>query len=409
MDVRKQRGEEIAKVCQITQRGDDWIVPSQSGPGKYTVRLNPYLPTCSCKDYELRAMRCKHIFAVECFSKMLQNPDGSTTVVSTATITETVRKSYPQVWVSYNEAQTHEKEKFLSLLQDICKGIQEPPQANGRPRIPRADGIFAACYKVYSGFSARRFMTDLRSAKDEGFVGSALHFNSVLNFLDNPALTPILKEMIIEAARPLVAVERDFACDSSGFMTSRYERWFDVKYGVPKKKQEWVKVHMTCGVKTNVITAVVILDKSASDTPQLPELVKKTAENFRIREFSADKAYGAGYNYDAIESVGATPFIAFKSNSTGAVGGLFEKMFHYFSFRRQDFLDHYHKRSNAESVFSMIKRKFGDSIRSKTDVAMVNETLCKLLCHNLVVLIHEMYELGIEPIFWSGLAAQKVI
>ncbi len=26
---------------------------------------------------------------------------------------------------------------------------------------------------------------------------------------------------------------------------------------------------------------------------------------------------------------------------------------------------------------------------------MVNETLCKILCHNLVVLIHEMCELGI--------------
>jgi hypothetical protein len=30
---------------------------------------------------------------------------------------------------------------------------------------------------------------------------------------------------------------------------------------------------------------------------------------------------------------------------------------------------------------------------------MVNETLCKVLCHNLVVLIHEMYELGIDPVF----------
>ena len=47
------------------------------------------------------------------------------------------------------------------------------------------------------------------------------------------------------------------------------------------------------------------------------------------------------------------------------------------------------------------ERKFGDSLRSKTDVAMVNETLCKVLCHNLVVLIHEMCELGIDPVFWS--------
>lgn len=76
-------------------------------------------------------------------------------------------------------------------------------------------------------------------------------------------------------------------------------------------------------------------------------------------------------------------------------------MFHYFQFRRGEFLQHYHKRSNVESTFSMIKRKFGDSLRSKTEVAMVNEVLCKLLAHNLVVLIHETHELGIEPVFWS--------
>lgn len=49
----------------------------------------------------------------------------------------------------------------------------------------------------------------------------------------------------------------------------------------------------------------------------------------------------------------------------------------------------------------MMKRKFGDSLRSKTDTAMTNETLCKVLCHNLVVLIHAMYELGIDPMFWD--------
>ena len=91
--------------------------------------------------------------------------------------------------------------------------------------------------------------------------------------------------------------------------------------------------------------------------------------------------------------------MAFKSNATGRSGGLFEKMFHFFQFKQDEYLAAYHKRSNIESTFSAIKRKFGDSVMSRTDVAMVNETLCKILCHNLVVLIHEMYELGIDPVF----------
>jgi len=47
---------------------------------------------------------------------------------------------------------------------------------------------------------------------------------------------------------------------------------------------------------------------------------------------------------------------------------LWDKMYHYYSFNRDAFMTHYHKRSNVESTFSMIKTKFGDHIRSKTDV-----------------------------------------
>ena len=84
-------------------------------------------------------------------------------------------------------------------------------------------------------------------------------------------------------------------------------------------------------------------------------------------------------------------------------------IYHYFQFRRDEFLTHYHKRSNVETTCSMIKRKFGDSLRSKTETALVNEALCKILFHNLGVLIHKMFELGIEPIFLpdESLTAQQ--
>lgn len=49
----------------------------------------------------------------------------------------------------------------------------------------------------------------------------------------------------------------------------------------------------------------------------------------------------------------------------------------------------------------MVKAKFGDSLRSKTDIAMVNESLCKILCHNLCCLVLSTYELGITATFWE--------
>jgi len=307
------------------------------------------------------------------------------------------KKTYPQDWHAYNAAQTHEKELFLHLLRDLCDGLTEPrTQKTGRPRLPIGDAIFAACFKVFSTVSGRRFITDLRDAAAKGFISRVPHFNTISNTLEDDAITDTLRTLITGSSLPLKSIEADFAIDSSGFMTSRFARWFDHKYGAVRQHHEWVKVHLMCGVKTNVVTAVEIRDKHASDTKLLPELVDATAKNFQIREVSADKAYASIKNYAAVSAQGATPYIAFTARHTSRPGGLWKKMFHLFQFNREEFLAHYHKRSNVETTFSMIKAKFRDHVRSKTDVAMINEVLCKIICHNICCLIQESHELGIS-------------
>jgi transposase len=399
---RERRGQQIATTCTLTKKGKIWLVPSQSGHGRYTVSPDPEPPHCTCPDHETPGLKCKHIFAVEFAIKRKQNRDGSTTVTKTVTVTETIKKpTYPQDWPAYNAAQTNEKEKFQTLLYDLCHGLEELPPSKGHPRLSLSDAVFSACFKVYSTMSARRFMSDLRDAQVKGYLYTVPHFNSILNYLDNPVLTPILRALITESSLPLKTVEADFAVDSSGFTTSRFIRWVDHKYGVVRQQHAWVKVHLMCGVKTNVVTAVEIREKDASDTKLLPDLVNMTAVHFDMREVSADKGYSSVNNTNVIASHGATPYIAFKSIHSGAAGGLWEKMFHYFAFNRQEFLGHYHKRSNVESTFSMIKAKFRDHVRSKTDVAMTNEVLCKILAHNICCVIQAMYEFGVEPRFWE--------
>jgi len=73
-----------------------------------------------------------------------------------------------------------------------------------------------------------------------------------------------------------------------------------------------------------------------------------------------------------------------RSHQDGTVD-LWKKMYYYFMYKHDEFLEHYHKRSNAETCFHMIKTKFKDNLRSKSKTAQINELLLKILCHNLAL------------------------
>jgi transposase len=156
---------------------------------------------------------------------------------------------------------------------------------------------------------------------------------------------------------------------------------------------------------------VEISDAYSNDHNYFKPMVDQTAERgFKMVEVSADKAYLSGENFLTTIRHGATPYIPFKTNSKessstyGAKSTLWTRMFHFYNLHREEFLTHYHKRSNVETTFHMIKSKFGQRLRSKTLTAQTNEALCKVLCHNLCVVIQSAHELGIDRTFGAEIA-----
>lgn len=427
MDLREIKGKDIAARARIRREGDRWFVPSQSGGGSargtnhyYAVKPDHSNPECNCEDHVTNGKKCKHIWAVE--YQLHEEIFGVEEQTTTGEVIPS-KPTYKQEWSAYNAAQTNEKEQFQSLLRELCSGIGEPSQKKGRPRLPLEEMIFAATFKVYSTVSQRRFMSDLRDAEAKGYISKVPHFNSISNYLDDEMLTRYLKMLIEESSLPLRAIESDFAIDSSGFSVCRFYQWVAAKYTEPKQmtRRDWIKVHLVCGVKTNIVTAVEITSRYAADIKYFKPLVDTTAQNFVMQEVSADKAYLSAANLQTVVDHHAQPYIPFKSNSAPEwtaglkarqdVGRknnakkqskLWHQMYHYFCFNQQWFLQQYHKRSNVESTFSMIKAKFGDSLRSKTETAQINEALCKILAHNICCLIQSMYELNIKPEFWEA-------
>jgi transposase len=394
MEARQEKGLQIAALMKIQPKDDGWIVPSQTLVGKYTVTRDDDTFRCSCPDFELRQQTCKHGFAVEFYLKRETtiSPDGETTV----TETRAVRVSYPQNWSAYNAAQTAEKELFLHLLRDLCAAVPEPERGMGRPTIPVSDALFSACFKVYSGVSSRRFMTDLRDAQAKGFVRKAWHFNSVLGVIEDAAITPTLHKLIAASAAPLKAVESDFAVDSTGFGTQCFYRHFSAKYGHDQFSRDYVKLHALIGTRTNVVASAIVTDRHGHDYPQFAPLVEEGAKTFAMREVSADKAYSGRSNIAAVVAAGAEAFIPFRSNARDdSSSPLWSKLFHLYNYRVDEFLPYYHKRSNAESTFSAMKRVLGDTLRSKTLDAQLNELLLKVIAYNITCTVHSIFELGV--------------
>jgi transposase len=386
--LAKAKGSRIKPIA-----GAKYLVPSQSSTAGYVVDADEQ--TCSCPDFETRGLPCKHQFAVEYVRREETRPDGTTVV------TEAVRISYPQNWPAYNRAQCAEKERVQILLSALCDGIVQPKQGKGRPRLPLRDVVYGATMKVFGTLSGRRSTTDIESCEKAGLIGDAPAYNTIFKYVERPEMMSLLQKLVEESAKPLAAVERNFAADATGFATPTYVRWFDYKHGEDRRVQRWVKLHAMTGTLTNVITSAAVTEGHVNDSPAFASLVQRTADaGFKMQEVSGDKAYLSHANLAAVEKVGATPFVPFKANSGSAGSEAWTRMFHLYSLNRDAFLSHYHRRSNVESTFSAMKRKFGASLRSKSTAAQFNEVLLKCLAFNLSVLVHSIHELGVEPRFW---------
>lgn len=303
-----------------------------------------------------------------------------------------------QNWVALTQAQNNEKLMLMDLVKELLDQIEfKHSKKVGRNNLDMKDIIFCLTLKIYSGLSSRRLKSDLQIAKEHDYINHVPHFTTLMGYLGDERLTPVFHELIKLAALPLKQIEHSYAVDSSGFSTSKFGRWFDYKWDEEKEKRIYRKAHIMVGTTTNIITSIQTTNQYVADSPQLIPLLNKSKLDFTIKEVSADRAYLGSKNLEAINEIGATPYVPFKSNSTSrGKGSTWKRMYWYFKKNPQKWGRHYHKRSNVETTFHMIKQKFGSSLMTKNYEANANEILIKALCHNICVLIQEYFERDIE-------------
>ena len=327
------------------------------------------------------------------------------------------KRSYPRNWRAYNDAQTNEISDVLSLLGafsdlvNLTENRSQVPRSRGRPWFPLGYVVFAVILKAYFGISSRRLESLLRETVEWGYLRNVPtlpsrcgneagfdsntvripQFNTVCSFLRSPWLTPLLLELVTATARPLRSVEHEFAVDGTGWGTKWYDRWLDHRLASESDRQQWMKLHLVVGVKTNVIARAAISPGSHHDNPYFQPLVIETAKLFDVEAVLADMAYSSRANHELAGRLDCEVRILFKDNTRPPSndGSEWSKNLHYFNGKYEKFLKEYNLRSNAETANSAVKRIMPAKIRAIAFDGQTNEALTKVIAYNIRVLARE--------------------
>ena len=305
------------------------------------------------------------------------------------------KKRYLRDESLYNKVQETEFLNFFEFVRHltnyVCKG--------------RRMKSMISCLRIIHKFPklslrrARGFLLLLRKFR---IINSDVPcFKTLSNYRENNSLQKILDKLIEESSKPLSVIEHDFATDATGIRTNLFSSWYSLRCQKEIKKRDHLTIHITTGVKSNIVTALNVETKSGKDNEIFREHVDKTVKNFRANEFSGDGKYWCKDNCRKVCEVGAKSYFKVWKNWSGKSRGCMPWKLMNLEFKKDpiEYEKHYHKRSNVEATNHSKKALHGNSVYSRLPSARINEETLRWINHNINVLNRARYEWKIDPDF----------
>ena len=257
-------------------------------------------------------------------------------------------------------------------------------------------------WRKFPNLSVRRARGLLLLLKKFGIITYDIPcFKTLSNYNENNSLQTILEKLIEESSKPLSVIEHDFATDATRIKTKLFSSWYSLRCKKEIRKRDHLTIHITTGVKSNIVTALNVETELGNDNKIFREHVDKTAKNFDAWEFSGDGKYWCKENCRKVHEVGAKPYFKVWKNWSGRSRGGFHWKEMNLEFKRdeKEYGKHYHKRSNVESTNMSKKMLHGDKVYSRLPSARTNEETLRWINHNINVLNRAKCEWNISPKF----------
>jgi len=264
-------------------------------------------------------------------------------------------------------------------------------QEYGRPRFSMEDILKSLCMMSYHGMSYRRAKSDIGEMKEQGFIKNSPSKSVLHKYANKEEVKKLLEQLIQISALFFREHENTIILDSTWFSKKMYGGGFRKVYD--KKSTTLAKcrkLHISILKNSKIIAYAKTSIGTAHDSPFFEDLVKTVVKNgFQINCVLADAGYSAKRNYVICRELGIYEvYINFKSNSSTkrSKGELWRKQLHKHKYDKDSWNKEYRYRPLVEMVFSVLKRKSANYLRSKKICAQDVELLLKALVYNLTIM-----------------------
>ncbi len=287
----------------------------------------------------------------------------------------------------------NEKKNFLKILCSFIDSInfERDDYFIGRPRQDYGDLIKALLIMSYHVWSYRRANSDITKMYEEGLIFSIPRRSTLCKYMNDEDFKEILGMLVELSAKPFLEIETCVILDSTWYANmlrvsagnTRERNKRNIKLPPHYKTR---KLHIIIGRESKAILSAKTSFGSVHDIRMFMPLVKSVlSRGYKLRKLLADNAYNSKENYTFCDDNDIEAFIDFKSTDVErrSLSIMRKKQLKLLREEPDIWHESYNQRPLVESVFSSMKRKGKNYLRSRSAIAQDCEMLLRVLWYNL--------------------------